>query len=146
MYASFKPQFYDFFAVYIAGRPHRLHHFCIFLNMFAKFIFAFAFVAMALARPEETPGYDYSAPSSPGKYDFNYAVKDDYSNNNYGHQEDRNGYGAQGSYYVLLPDGRLQKVTYSVNGDSGFVAEVSYEGEAHYAAPQPSYKPTPSYA
>nr|XP_027232933.1 cuticle protein 19-like [Penaeus vannamei] len=114
--------------------------------MLTKSIFAFALVAMALARPEETPGYDYSAPSSPGKYDFNYAVKDDYSNNNYGHQEDRNGYGAQGSYYVLLPDGRLQKVTYSVNGDSGFVAEVSYEGEAQYPAEHPSYKPTPSYA
>ncbi|XP_063589525.1 pro-resilin-like [Penaeus indicus] len=117
--------------------------------MSTKFIFAFAFLTMALARPEDTPGYDYSSPShgsSPGKYDFNYAVKDDYSSNNFGHQEDRDGYGAQGSYYVLLPDGRLQKVTYSVNGDSGFVAEVSYEGEAQYPAEQPSYKPTPSYA
>ncbi|XP_042886046.1 cuticle protein 19-like [Penaeus japonicus] len=117
--------------------------------MSAKFIFAFAFVAMALARPEETPGYDYSAPShasSPAKYDFNYAVNDDYSSNDFGHQENRDGYGAQGSYFVLLPDGRLQKVTYSVNGDSGFVAEVSYEGEAQYPAEQPSYKPTPSYA
>ncbi|XP_037793731.1 pro-resilin-like [Penaeus monodon] len=116
--------------------------------MFAKFIFASTFVAMAIARPEETPGYDYSSPShvsSPGKYDFNYAVKDDYSSNDFGHQEDRDGYGTQGSYYVLLPDGRLQKVTYSVNGDSGFVAEVSYEGEAQYAASQRSYKPTPSY-
>ncbi|XP_047471408.1 pro-resilin-like [Penaeus chinensis] len=98
--------------------------------MFNKLVFVFALVAMVIARPEDTPGYDYSAPSSPGKYDLNYAVKDDSSSNDFGHQENRDSYGAQGSYYVLLPDGHLQKVTYSVNGDSGFVAEVSYEGEA----------------
>ncbi|XP_069977392.1 pro-resilin-like [Penaeus vannamei] len=103
-------------------------------------------MAMALVPAEETPGYDYSSPShgsSSGKYDFNYAVKDDYSSNNFGHQD---GYNNQGSYYVLLPDGRLQKVTYSVNGDSGFVAEVSYEGEAQYPEHKPSYKLTTSYA
>ncbi|XP_047472543.1 pro-resilin-like [Penaeus chinensis] len=117
--------------------------------MCSKLIVVAALVAMAVARPEDTPGYGYSAPasgSSPAQYDFNYAVKDDYSSNDFGHQEDRDGYGAQGSYYVLLPDGRLQKVTYSVNGDSGFVAEVSYEGEAQYPAEQPAYNPTPSYA
>ena len=51
---------------------------------------------------------------------------------------------------MQLPDGRLQKVTYTVNGDSGFVADVTYEGEAQYApaqtyAPAPSYQPAPTY-
>jgi hypothetical protein len=37
-------------------------------------------------------------------------VKDDYTNNNFGQAENRDGYSAQGEYFVNLPDGRLQKV------------------------------------
>nr|XP_027230859.1 cuticle protein 19-like [Penaeus vannamei] len=111
--------------------------------MFTKTAVVLALVAVALAAPSQ-PSYDYSPPAtyeSPAKYDFNYAVKDDYSGNDFGHQEARDGYNTQGSYFVLLPDGRLQKVTYTVNGDSGYVAEVSYEGEAQY----PEYHPAPAY-
>ncbi|XP_076061306.1 uncharacterized protein LOC143037080 [Oratosquilla oratoria] len=71
----------------------------------------------------------------PAKYDFNYAVRDAYSGNDFGHQEVRDGDRTDGSYSVQLPDGRLQKVTYYVDGDSGFVAEVTYEGEARYPEP-----------
>nr|XP_027215395.1 cuticle protein 7-like [Penaeus vannamei] len=93
-----------------------------------------------LARPDSPPTYGYSAPTpsyAPAKYDFNYAVNDPPSGNDFGHQEARDGDHTQGSYYVLLPDGRLQKVTYTVNGDSGYVADVTYEGEAQY----PPHKP-----
>nr|XP_027225886.1 pro-resilin-like [Penaeus vannamei]XP_027225887.1 pro-resilin-like [Penaeus vannamei] len=115
-------------------------------------------VVATVARPDSPPTYGYSAPTPsyapPAKYDFNYAVNDQPSGNDFGHQEARDGDHTQGSYYVLLPDGRLQKVTYNVNGDSGYVADVTYEGEAQYPTPkasygppQPSYKPpTPSYA
>ena len=33
--------------------------------------------------------------------------------------EKSDGSRTSGSYYVALPDGRVQKVTYSVDGDSG---------------------------
>ena len=37
-------------------------------------------------------------------------LQDDYTANNFGQQESRDGYAAQGEYFVNLPDGRLQKV------------------------------------
>ena len=43
----------------------------------------------------------------------------------------------QGEYFVNLPDGRLQKVTYTVVGDAGYVADVVYTGEAQYP-PEPA--------
>ena len=52
----------------------------------------------------------------------------------------------QGVYYVLLPDGRLQKVAYTVDGENGYVAHVTYESaplEALPPPPQPS--PVPQY-
>ena len=80
----------------------------------------------------------------------------DEDDNQYNHQETRDGDSTEGSYSVALPDGRVQTVTYTVNGDGGFVAEVSYEGEAQYPeAPAPgSYQraqpaaaaPAPQYA
>ncbi|XP_063887858.1 pro-resilin-like [Scylla paramamosain] len=103
-------------------------------------------VVLAAADKRPPPVYSYQAPeeseesyesyesyeSKEAKYDFNYAVKDEYSGNDFGHQESRDGDHTQGSYYVQLPDGRLQRVTYYVDGDSGYIAEVTYEGEAHY--------------
>ncbi|XP_076061344.1 uncharacterized protein LOC143037114 [Oratosquilla oratoria] len=109
----------------------------------------FALVAFAVARPDELPTYSYSPPSQEDshesldifetpKYEFTHSVKDEESANDFGHQEARDDENTQGSYYVQLPDGRLQKVTYYVDGDSGFVAEVSYEGEARYPEPDSS--------
>ena len=74
-------------------------------------------------------------------YRFGYKVKDEPSNNDYGHQESSDGQVVSGSYSVLLPDGRTQIVTYTVRGDSGYVAEVRYEGEAKY----PEFRSTGSY-
>ncbi|XP_042866882.1 pro-resilin-like [Penaeus japonicus] len=92
-----------------------------------------AAVAVAFGHPESA----YSVPvdpEKPAKYSFNYQVQDDASENDFGHQEARDGPDTQGSYQVQLPDGRLQKVSYTVSVDSGYVADVMYEGEPQYPA------------
>ncbi|XP_063601446.1 pro-resilin-like [Penaeus indicus] len=95
----------------------------------------------AFAAADSFESYEYRPPhrsseesyeSSEAKYDFQWAVSDDSSSNEFGHQEARDGDHTQGSYYVQLPDGRLQTVKYFVDGDSGYVAEVNYEGDASF--------------
>ncbi len=76
-------------------------------------------------------------------YKFAWAVKDSDSYNDFGQQESRDGDRTDGYYHVVLPDGRTQRVTYYVDGDSGYVAQVAYDGEARYSAP--AYK-TKSYS
>nr|XP_027234170.1 pro-resilin-like [Penaeus vannamei] len=61
-----------------------------------------------------------------------YAVNDDYAGTNFGHKEVREGYQTKGSYFVHLPDGRLQTVNY-IADEHGFRPEVSFEGVAHHA-------------
>ncbi|KAK3876097.1 hypothetical protein Pcinc_019074 [Petrolisthes cinctipes] len=90
-------------------------------------------VESASSESYESESYEpESYESSEAKYDFNWAVKDDSSYNDFGQQEARDGDNTQGSYYVQLPDGRLQKVTYYVDGDDGYIADVKYDGEAHF--------------
>merc|ERR1712106_260804 len=85
----------------------------------------------------------YKEPVEPAVYNYNYAVKDDYSGVNFQATETREGGPTAGSYSVALPDGRTQTVTYNVaDGYTGFVADVQYAGEATYAE-TPAYKPAP---
>ena len=62
----------------------------------------------------------------PARYDFSYNVREPLYSVDMGHKEYRNGDNTRGEYSVVLPDGRRQIVTYYVNGDSGYVAEVKY--------------------
>ncbi|KAK3875108.1 hypothetical protein Pcinc_020027 [Petrolisthes cinctipes] len=111
--------------------------------MNAKIVILLGMAALAAADSDSVEFRGYGVPSyesgssesyesSEAKYDFQWAVKDDSSDNDFGHQEGRDGDNTQGSYYVQLPDGRLQKVSYYVDGDDGYIADVKYEGEAHY--------------
>merc|ERR1719187_719193 len=83
-------------------------------------------------------------PTHPPKYDYSYGVAaEGYGKGaNFGHSESRDGYKTSGSYTVDLPDGRKQTVTYVDNGD-GLIAEVTYEGEAHFPEHVPAYKAAP---
>ena len=92
-----------------------------------KIAVIFAVFALVAGAPSDL--YE-KEPARP--YDFEYAVKDEYSGNDFGHNEISDGAITSGRYFVLLPDGRLQTVTYTADHDSGFIADVAYEGEAVY--------------
>ncbi|XP_037072588.1 pro-resilin-like [Pollicipes pollicipes] len=93
-------------------------------------------VASGYGAPEgaaSSPEANIAEAGEPAAYNFEYAVKDEESGNDFGQQETRDGDSTSGSYYVLMPDGRMQIVNYSVDGDSGFVVDIQYEGEANLA-------------
>lgn len=57
-------------------------------------------------------------------YGFRYSVND-FSGNEHSHQQQKVGHVVRGQYKVLLPDGRLQTVTY-VADENGYRAKVDY--------------------
>ncbi|MCL4148201.1 UNVERIFIED_CONTAM: hypothetical protein GTU68_051832 [Idotea baltica] len=59
-------------------------------------------------------------------YKFEWTVLDAETRNDFGHREFSDGDVVRGEYYVLLPDGRVQTVTYSASDQTGFVAQVEY--------------------
>jgi len=90
--------------------------------------------------PAPVPAYVEPAYAQDGLYTFEYAVKDDYTSNDFGAKEGRDGANANGKYVVALPDGRIQTVTWTVDGANGYVPIVEYSGEAQYPA-----EPTVTY-
>lgn len=66
-------------------------------------------------------------------------MKDDYYND-YSQQEYSDGKAVTGSYQVLLPDGRVQHVAYKADDYSGYLADVTYKGEAKAYDYKPAYK------
>ncbi|XP_056631111.1 pro-resilin-like isoform X2 [Diorhabda sublineata] len=74
-------------------------------------------------------GYDHGEPKS---YEYGYQVRDEYTGTNYNKQETSDGNQVRGEYRVALPDGRTQIVTYWADWQSGFHADVKYEGEAQF--------------
>ncbi|XP_045617843.1 cuticle protein 8 [Procambarus clarkii] len=110
--------------------------------MNAKVLFLLGLVAVVAADKRPAPALAYGAPPTrfddsdeviePPKYGYDWTVQDAESGNSFGQQEARDLDNTKGSYTVQLPDGRLQTVTYYVDGDSGFIADVQYQGEARY--------------
>merc|ERR1711913_163089 len=60
-----------------------------------------------------------------------HAVADDYSGSRFDAAETDDGTAArEGHYSVNLPDGRIQHVNYRANDAEGYIAEVTYDGQA----------------
>jgi hypothetical protein len=84
------------------------------------------------------PAYHEEENLPPQPYQFEYGVADQYTGTNYKASETQDASGTVlGSYSVNLPDGRIQTVTYHADEYGGFVADVSYEGQAVYP-PEPA--------
>jgi rRNA maturation protein Nop10 len=75
--------------------------------------------------------YLYPHQGPPMPYSFRYAVYNPLYHNNFGHEQSSDGRVTTGSYFVALPDGRLQTVNFKDEG-YGFMAQVNYDGEARY--------------
>ena len=86
-----------------------------------------------------------SCEQAPAYYKYDYAVKDDYHYVDMDKYETRDGDKTTGSYSVVLPDGRKQIVTYYVDGYSGYVADVKYEGYAKAYDYKPAAYSKPTY-
>nr|CAD7260224.1 unnamed protein product [Timema shepardi] len=97
-----------------------------------------------------TPSAGYGVPNAgyrgaqedslaePANYEFNYEVQDSESGAEFGHEETRQDESAQGSYRVLLPDGRLQIVEYRAD-EEGYKPEIRYEETAYSRDSQGPY-------
>ncbi|XP_046634301.1 cuticle protein 21-like [Daphnia pulicaria] len=110
-----------------------------------KFFILIAFIAFAAAdsykaAEYEAPKYEppkYEAPKyeevtyAPQPYSFGYDVQDKESYNDFEHNEKSDYNVVSGTYRVVLPDSRIQIVTYKADAN-GYTADVKYEGEAKY--------------
>ncbi|KAE8573781.1 cuticle protein 7 [Halyomorpha halys] len=82
----------------------------------------------------------------PPKYSFEYSVHDPHTGDIKSQKEERYGDKTQGYYSLVEPDGSQREVHYSVEGKSGFLAQVHKEPGKYKPAPEPAYyKPQPSY-
>ncbi|XP_042239740.1 uncharacterized protein LOC121877875 isoform X2 [Homarus americanus] len=113
--------------------------------MIYKVMVLTALVALTLARPDPGPVSGSSLDSTtalpanfynvPSAYDYSVPAMGPVQNNlnnanNYRRGGASNGFIPQGSVTLPLPDGRVQRVAYSVNGTSGFMFSVTFEGVA----------------
>merc|ERR1712098_343880 len=79
-------------------------------------------------------GYEESYDEKPDPFHFEYGVHDDKYYTDFSEQRTGDEYGnIVGEYQVALPDGRIQYVKYTADGNyGGTVMDVSYKGEARH--------------
>ena len=94
-------------------------------------------IALSLQPVHHAPAYE----GHPRPYQYQYGVSDAYSGSQFTEAQAQDEKGVVvGSYSVALPDGRLQVVKYTADPYGGYVAEVSYEGQAVYPDIVPHHK------
>merc|ERR1712168_347180 len=92
-------------------------------HVLARFLFLFGIKGDGIGHGHDE--YEYSP------YHYEYKVHDDKEYLDFGQEEEDDGHGnVHGYYHVQLPDGRHQRVDYHVDGYSGFIADVKYDGKA----------------
>ncbi|CAG9854757.1 unnamed protein product [Phyllotreta striolata] len=83
-----------------------------------------------LAAPQYVPQRIAYSNEQPSPYQYDYKVDNPSSNTYYGKSETGDAAGrVSGSFYVLLPDGRLMTVDYYADGESGFVPKVTFSNQ-----------------
>lgn len=81
---------------------------------------------------EAAPAPQGAPEEPPMPYEYKYDVEDQEKTLFFGANEAGDAQGKViGGYHVLLPDGRLMTVEYSVEGESGFVPKISFEDNAN---------------
>merc|ERR1711892_1027413 len=118
-----------------------------------KAVLAAALLSVAAGAPAvqliaaHPAGYAAAAPdlAEPPVYNYQYGVSDDYSGASFQQSETRDGYATSGSFTVALPDGRIQTVKYTDNGD-GIIQDVTYEGVPQYGPAVVAHAPVAHHA
>ncbi|KAK4874563.1 hypothetical protein RN001_013923 [Aquatica leii] len=91
-----------------------------------KIFVLIAVVVSAFAQPQVQ-----NPQEAPRPYDFQYKVDNPPTKTYFGQNESGDTAGkVLGSYYTLLPDGRIMTVEYRVDGQSGYVPRISYKQSA----------------
>ncbi|XP_013144141.1 PREDICTED: pro-resilin-like [Papilio polytes] len=93
-------------------------------------ICAFVVVCVSLRHGLAAPAQQEDGPPTP--YEYKYDVEDPEKTLYFGANESGDAQGkVVGGYRVLLPDGRLMNVEYTVEGESGFVPKITFENNAN---------------
>ncbi|XP_047991054.1 uncharacterized protein LOC125230090 [Leguminivora glycinivorella] len=91
---------------------------------------ALVLACVAMRHATAAPAPQKEDPPMP--YEYKYDVEDQEKTLFFGANEAGDAQGkVNGGYKVLLPDGRLMTVEYTVEGDSGFVPKITFEDNAN---------------
>ncbi|XP_053609265.1 cuticle protein 10.9-like [Plodia interpunctella] len=93
---------------------------------------ALVVVCISIRQSAGAPAPQEEEASPPMPYEYKYDVEDQEKALYFGANEAGDAQGKViGGYKVLLPDGRLMTVEYTVEGESGFVPKISFEENAN---------------